>query len=73
MNDAPKDLDLRQMLTVSREPPRVVSIADEIANLTQSKMDEDSDQEEESDLVIEMPVEEEEPEKEKDFSNSEGT
>ena len=61
------------MLTVSREPPRVVSIADEIANLTQSKMDEDSDQEEESDLVIEMPVEEEEPEKEKDFSNSEGT
>ena len=68
----PKDVDLRQLLSGTNKPTRVVYIADEIANITKSKEDEESDQEEESDLVIEMPIEEEEPEKEKDFSNSEG-
>lgn len=58
------------MLTASSKP-RVVSIADEIANITQSKIDEDSE-EEESNLVIEMPMEEDEPEKEKDLTQSEG-
>lgn len=58
------------MLTAPSKP-RVVSIADEIANITQSKVDEDSE-EEESNLVIEMPMEEEEPEKEKDSNQTEG-
>ncbi|XP_029045873.1 LOW QUALITY PROTEIN: uncharacterized protein LOC114877448 [Osmia bicornis bicornis] len=60
-----KDVDLRQLLKASKKPPPVVSIADEVANLTKSKFDEESDQDEETDLVIEMPTEEEDKSKDK--------
>lgn len=49
----------------AQKPPPVVSIADEVANLTKSKFDEESDQDEETDLVIEMPMEDDDKQKEK--------
>ncbi|XP_014484881.1 PREDICTED: protein suppressor of sable isoform X2 [Dinoponera quadriceps] len=51
-----KDIDLRQMLK-AKKAALVYSIADEVANLTKNKIDDESDQDEESDLVIEMPAE----------------
>ena len=60
-----KDVDLRQLLKTSKKPPPVVSIADEVANLTKSKFDEESDQDEETDLVIEMPTEDDDKQKDK--------
>lgn len=41
----------------------MVSIADEVANLSKSKLDEESDQDDETELVIEMPVEDDDKEK----------
>ena len=70
-----KDCDLRQLLSNTNAIKRlkVVSIADEIANLTKIKQEEESDRDEETDLVIEIPAEEEEPEKDKDIKiKSEG-
>ncbi|XP_012141723.2 suppressor of sable isoform X2 [Megachile rotundata] len=66
-----KDVDLRQLLKTSKKPPPVVSIADEVANLTKSKFDEESDQDEETDLVIEMPTEEEDKQKDKSIDQEE--
>ncbi|XP_076677462.1 suppressor of sable isoform X3 [Andrena cerasifolii] len=60
-----KDVDLRQLLKTSKKLPPVVSIADEVANLTKSKFDEESDQDEETDLVIEMPTEDDDKQKDK--------
>ncbi|KAK2586183.1 hypothetical protein KPH14_001449 [Odynerus spinipes] len=77
-NENSKDTDLRQLLKGSKKPPPVVSIADEVANLSKSKLDEESDQDDETDLVIEMPVEEDdkdkigEPQKESAASNEQG-
>ncbi|XP_011142235.2 protein suppressor of sable isoform X3 [Harpegnathos saltator] len=63
-----KDVDLRQMLK-AKKPLPVYSIADEVANLTKNKLDDESDQDEESDLVIEMPAEDDDKEKGKHASN----
>lgn len=63
-----KDVDLRQMLKTKKLPP-VFSIADEVANLTRNKVDDESDQDEESDLVIEMPIEDDDKEKAKHAAN----
>lgn len=52
-------------MKTSKKPPPVVSIADEVANLTKSKFDEESDQDEETELVIEVPIEEEDKQKDK--------
>lgn len=49
----------------TQKPPPVFSIADEVANLTKSKFDEESDQDEETDLVIEMPMEDDDKQKDK--------
>ncbi|XP_015174026.1 PREDICTED: protein suppressor of sable isoform X1 [Polistes dominula] len=57
-----KDIDLR-VLRSAKKPPPVVSIADEVANLSKSKLDEESDQDDETELVIEMPVEDDDKEK----------
>ncbi|XP_043790615.1 uncharacterized protein LOC122713872 isoform X1 [Apis laboriosa] len=65
-----KDIDLRQLLKVKKPPP-VVSIADEVANLTKSKFDEESDQDEETDLVIEMPIEDDDKQKDKNTNQEE--
>lgn len=56
-----KDVDLRQLIK-SKKPPPVVSIADELATLMKSKLDDESDQDEEANLIIEMPIEDEEKE-----------
>ncbi|XP_046465898.1 protein suppressor of sable isoform X1 [Neodiprion pinetum] len=55
--EAPKDVDLRQLLL---QPAKLstVSIAEEAANLN-TKVDEESDRDEETQLIIEIPVEEE--------------
>ncbi|XP_043665907.1 protein suppressor of sable isoform X4 [Vespula pensylvanica] len=62
-NENSKDIDLRELLKGSKKPPPVVSIADEVANLSKSKVDEESDQDDETELVIEMPVEDDDKEK----------
>lgn len=54
---------MRELLKGSKKPPPVVSIADEVANLSKSKLDEESDQDDETELVIEMPVEDDDKEK----------
>ena len=51
-----KDVDLRQILNANRAST-FVSIADQAANLSSSKFDDESDREEERNLVIEMPSE----------------
>ncbi|XP_015434838.1 PREDICTED: uncharacterized protein LOC107190538 [Dufourea novaeangliae] len=66
-----KDVDLRQLLKTSKKPPFAVSIADEVANLTKFKFDEESDQDEETDLIIEMPIEEEDKQKVKNIGHEE--
>lgn len=71
MIDNSKDVDLRQLLKTSKKPPPVVSIADEVANLTKSKFDEESDQDEETDLVIEMPTDDDDKQKEKSVNQEE--
>lgn len=53
----------------TKKPPPVFSIADEVANLTKNKVDDESDQDEESDLVIEMPIEDDDKEKAKHAAN----
>ncbi|XP_050593538.1 protein suppressor of sable isoform X1 [Bombus affinis] len=65
-----KDVDLRQLLNTQKPPP-VFSIADEVANLTKSKFDEESDQDEETDLVIEMPMEDDDKQKDKNTDQEE--
>ncbi|XP_017753904.1 PREDICTED: uncharacterized protein LOC108546365 isoform X2 [Eufriesea mexicana] len=65
-----KDVDLRQLLK-AKKPPPVVSIADEVANLTKSKFDEESDQDEETDLIIEMPIEDDDKQKDKGIDQEE--
>ncbi|XP_076166691.1 suppressor of sable isoform X1 [Ptiloglossa arizonensis] len=66
-----KDIDLRQLLKTSKKSPPVVSIADEVANLTKSKFDEESDQDEETDLVIEVPTEDDDKQKDKSTNQEE--
>lgn len=56
------------MLKAKKLAP-VYSIADEVANLTKNKIDDESDQDEETDLVIEMPAEDDDKEKGKHASN----
>lgn len=56
------------MLKAKKLAP-VYSIADEVANLTKNKVDDESDQDEESDLVIEMPAEDDDKEKGKHANN----
>ncbi|XP_076630916.1 suppressor of sable [Colletes latitarsis] len=68
-----KDIDLRQLLKTSKKSPPVVSIADEVANLTKSKFDEESDQDEETDLVIEVPTEDDDKQKDKSTDQEETT
>uniref|UniRef100_A0A0C9QSU3 Su(S)_1 protein n=1 Tax=Fopius arisanus TaxID=64838 RepID=A0A0C9QSU3_9HYME len=59
-----KDIDLRQLLANAMpKTPRILSLAEEAANLSKSKFDEESDREEESNLVIEVPVEEDDKNK----------
>ncbi|XP_053977161.1 protein suppressor of sable [Hylaeus volcanicus] len=66
-----KDIDLRQLLKSSKKSPPVVSIADEVANLTKSKFEEESDQDEETDLVIEVPAEDDDKPKDKSTDQEE--
>ncbi|KAK0167829.1 hypothetical protein PV327_001687 [Microctonus hyperodae] len=65
-----KDIDLRQLLTTNGpKSSSVVSIADEAANLSQSKFDDESDHDEESDLVIAVPTDEDDKNKDKTSDN----
>jgi hypothetical protein len=62
---ATKDVDLRQLLAggTNVQVPQVVSLAEEAASLTKSKLDDESDRDEETNLVIEMPTDDEDKDK----------
>ncbi|XP_063978669.1 protein suppressor of sable isoform X2 [Diachasmimorpha longicaudata] len=64
-----RDFDLRQLLSnVAAKAPQSLSLAEEAANLSTSKFDDESDREEESNLIIEVPAEEEDKKKDSEGS-----
>ncbi|XP_015124298.1 uncharacterized protein LOC107046236 isoform X2 [Diachasma alloeum] len=59
-----RDIDLRQLLANAMpKTSQSLSLAEEAANLSTSKFDDESDREEESNLVIEVPADEEDKKK----------